>query len=138
MALLTGEARTASAVAAKETSLYMIERETFDRLVAEHPAVSSYFIRLLSERLASTNERLQASKESRAQWLASELEALPDWAPTSCCGAHPAARLRLYGRARGARPPDVADGHRLGRSCCSSASRSASRRPRTGSTSSKR
>ncbi|WP_158299416.1 SLC13 family permease [Paenibacillus antri] len=76
MAALTGEARTATAIASTECFLYEIDRDTLDRLIEEHPAISSYFIRLLSERLTATNARLQASKESRAAWIASELQAM--------------------------------------------------------------
>lgn len=77
MALLTNEPRSATAIVAVESVLYYIDRETFDRLVVEQPQISSYFIRLLSQRLVSTNGRLQASKEAKAQWVLHEVELLP-------------------------------------------------------------
>ncbi|KRE58322.1 cyclic nucleotide-binding domain-containing protein [Paenibacillus sp. Soil750] len=77
MALLTNEPRSATAIIASESVLYYIDRETFDRLVIEQPQISSYFIRLLSQRLVSTNGRLQASKEAKAQWVLHEVELLP-------------------------------------------------------------
>ncbi|NQX63426.1 SLC13 family permease [Paenibacillus qinlingensis] len=77
MALLTNEPRSATAIIAIESVLYYIDRETFDRLVVEQPQISSYFIRLLSQRLVSTNGRLQASKEAKAQWVLHEVELLP-------------------------------------------------------------
>ncbi|KRF02407.1 hypothetical protein ASG89_24345 [Paenibacillus sp. Soil766] len=78
MALLTNEPRSATAIVAVESVLYYIDRETFDRLVIEQPQISSYFIRLLSGRLVSTNGRLQASKEAKAQWVLHEVEELPE------------------------------------------------------------
>lgn len=77
MALLTNEPRSATAVVAVDSVLYFIDRETFDRLVVEQPQISSYFIRLLSQRLVSTNGQLQASKELKAQWVLHEVEKLP-------------------------------------------------------------
>lgn len=78
MALLTGEARSATAVAAADTQLYVLNQEMLERLVAEHAPISSYFIRLLSRRLVSTNNRLQAAKETEAQRLAQALEGLDE------------------------------------------------------------
>ncbi|MFC5701996.1 SLC13 family permease [Cohnella faecalis] len=78
MALLTGETRSATAVASTDSVLYKIDRETFDWLVAEQPGISAYFIRLLSERLIRTNDSLQASKESKVLWIRQQLEQLPD------------------------------------------------------------
>jgi CRP-like cAMP-binding protein/di/tricarboxylate transporter len=77
MALLTNEPRSATAIVVVESVLYYIDRETFDRLVVEQPQISSYFIRLLSQRLVSTNGRLQASKEAKSQWVLHEVELLP-------------------------------------------------------------
>ncbi|NOU94662.1 cyclic nucleotide-binding domain-containing protein [Paenibacillus sp. LMG 31456] len=78
MALLTGEVRSASAVATADSVLLEIDREIFDQLTSEHPSISTYFIRLLSQRLIMTNDRLQASKETKSQWILHELEQLPD------------------------------------------------------------
>jgi CRP-like cAMP-binding protein len=40
MAALTGEARSATAVASLETYLYEIDRDTLDRLIEQQPAIS--------------------------------------------------------------------------------------------------
>lgn len=77
MALLTGEARSATAVAATSCSLYVIDKEIFNELIEKHPVISSYFIRLLSQRLINTNDSLQASKEKEAQWILQEMEHVP-------------------------------------------------------------
>lgn len=78
MALLTGEARSATAVAAAAVVLLKLDRDAFDALITEQPAISAYFIRLISRRLIDTNERLRDSKEQTSQWLQRELAQLPD------------------------------------------------------------
>lgn len=78
MALLTGEARSATATTATAATLYVMDKEMFDQLIGEHPTISKYFIGLLSSRLVQTNDRLQAAGEEKAAWIARELEALPD------------------------------------------------------------
>ncbi|MBP3961537.1 SLC13 family permease [Paenibacillus lignilyticus] len=78
MALLTGEARSAMAVATTNVVLMQLDRETFDALITEHPTISAYFIRLISQRLTHTNERLRDSKEMRSQWIMQELKQLPE------------------------------------------------------------
>ncbi|UJF33940.1 Crp/Fnr family transcriptional regulator [Paenibacillus hexagrammi] len=85
MALLTGETRSAAAVAAADAMLYVIDRETFDALISEHAILSSYFIRLLSQRLVATNDKLQESQESKSDWLLRELEGLPEPAIRFLC-----------------------------------------------------
>ncbi|SFB46470.1 Di-and tricarboxylate transporter [Cohnella sp. OV330] len=64
MALLTGEPRSATAVAAAETELFEIGEETFRQLIEEHALLSAYFIRLLSGRLTQTNARLTETREA--------------------------------------------------------------------------
>lgn len=77
MAMLTGEARSATAIAETDAELYVIDRKTFDRLAEEQPSISQYFIRLLSNRLTMTNEQLQEAKVSHYQSVSAELDALP-------------------------------------------------------------
>ncbi|MDF2684550.1 MAG: crp 3 [Brevibacillus sp.] len=77
MAMLTGEARSATAIAATDAELYIIDRETFQGLVEEQPSISTYFIRLLSRRLTTTNEQLMTTKELTSQGIAKELDAFP-------------------------------------------------------------
>ncbi|MFC3802983.1 SLC13 family permease [Cohnella sp. GCM10012308] len=64
MALLTGEPRSATAVAAAETELFELGEETFRQLIEEHAVLSAYFIRLLSGRLTQTNARLTETREA--------------------------------------------------------------------------
>ncbi|MET3290528.1 UNVERIFIED_CONTAM: di/tricarboxylate transporter [Brevibacillus sp. OAP136] len=80
MALLTGEARTATAIAVGDTVLMRIDAETFIELVNEKTSISAYFIRLLSKRLVQTNHNLQDAKEERARQFAAEFRVLdPTW-----------------------------------------------------------
>ncbi|MDG0811654.1 SLC13 family permease [Cohnella rhizosphaerae] len=84
MALLTGEPRSATAVAAAETELFEIGEETFRQLIEEHAMLSAYFIRLLSGRLTQTNARLTETREAEtarirhqaARWPAGVAEAM--------------------------------------------------------------
>jgi CRP-like cAMP-binding protein/di/tricarboxylate transporter len=78
MALLTGEPRSASAVVAKTAVLYCIDRKIFELIIAEHAMFSAYFIRLLSQRLTLTNERLQHARTAEAERMATKLAKLPD------------------------------------------------------------
>ncbi|WP_409341757.1 SLC13 family permease [Paenibacillus sp. MBLB4367] len=97
MALLTGEARTATAVALGETMLSRIDAETFLELTNESPVISNYFIRLLAKRLVSTNRELHSSKEERQKLIRDELEALPEPVRTSLlyAAAVPIASIRF-------------------------------------------
>lgn len=78
MALLTGEPRTATALAQGDTTLLRIDAATFLELTNESPAISGYFIRLLSKRLVSTNRELHSSKEEKQKLVGDELNALPE------------------------------------------------------------
>ncbi|MBB3110794.1 CRP-like cAMP-binding protein/di/tricarboxylate transporter [Paenibacillus phyllosphaerae] len=78
MALFTGEARSATVVAVTEITLYEIDRDTFDQLIAEHQVISAYFIKLLSSRLTATNDRLHATLATKSEWVNKELEGLPE------------------------------------------------------------
>lgn len=73
MALLTGEARSAEAITAEPSVLYVIDSLMFERLVAENAVFSAYFIKLLSQRLISTNGRLQAAKKTETERVLHEL-----------------------------------------------------------------
>jgi len=78
MALLTGEPRSATARAATDVELYVLDKEAFDRLVLEQPTISAFFISMLSQRLVRTNDLLQASGEENARQVARALDKLPD------------------------------------------------------------
>lgn len=96
MAMLTGEARSATAIAATDAELYIIDRETFEALVEDLPSLSTYFIRLLSRRLTTTNEQLMTTKELTSQAIAKELDDFPSALVhlLLCCSPFP----RISGR----------------------------------------
>ncbi len=77
MALLTGETRSATASTTEDSVLFAMNKEAFDKLIAEQPAISAYFISLLSRRLVRTNDHLHASNEAKMKWIVEELERLP-------------------------------------------------------------
>lgn len=77
MALLTGEPRSATAVTAAESVLYEMDNEAFGQLIADKTSISAYFIRLLSQRLVQTNDRLQSSKEAQTKRVLEEADKLP-------------------------------------------------------------
>ncbi|MDR7316786.1 SLC13 family permease [Brevibacillus nitrificans] len=77
MAMLTGEARSATAIAATDVELYIIHHEAFQQLIEETPSISTYFIRLLSRRLTSTNNQLMTNKELAFQTTVKDLDVLP-------------------------------------------------------------
>lgn len=78
MALLTGEPRSATAIAADNAELLVMDMDTFQVLIVENTTISAYFIRLLSQRLIQTNSRLQASKEAKSKWIVQEMEHFPE------------------------------------------------------------
>ncbi|GJD50885.1 putative NTE family protein [Methylobacterium crusticola] len=55
MALLSGEARSATATALRDALLLRLSKPAFDDLVARHPATMLYFARLLAGRLRGTD-----------------------------------------------------------------------------------
>ncbi|MFC5528544.1 SLC13 family permease [Cohnella yongneupensis] len=97
MALLTGEARSATARTATDSVLFVMDKEMFEKLIDEHPVVSKYFIGLLSSRLVQTNDRLQQSNEEKARWISQALEALPTaWCEfVEACSLFPRVNRKL-------------------------------------------
>ncbi len=77
MSLLTGEPRSASAMALNQVALYQIDSETFAQMTAENSAIAHYFMRLLSHRLTQTNERLKKAQEDNLQLVLEDLQKLP-------------------------------------------------------------
>ena len=67
MALLTGQPRSAYVEALEETHLTVLRKDQFDRILGEHPHISSNFIKLLSSWLVRDELRLQQEAERRAQ-----------------------------------------------------------------------
>ena len=58
MALLTNQPRSATVVASTEVETWLLPREPFTELIAEHPSLALYFNRILSQRLRSLQERV--------------------------------------------------------------------------------
>ncbi|GGD90184.1 SLC13 family permease [Paenibacillus nasutitermitis] len=81
MALLTGEPRSATAMAADHAELFVIDLEMFQTLMEGKASISTYFIRLLSQRLIHTNTRLQESREAKLKQAADKLADLPEPLP---------------------------------------------------------
>ncbi|HET8627863.1 MAG TPA: cyclic nucleotide-binding and patatin-like phospholipase domain-containing protein [Thermomicrobiales bacterium] len=69
MALLTGEARSATVVAATPVAAHELRREAFAALLARHPAVLTNLTAILSRRLARTSAR-RAAEERRGEAVA--------------------------------------------------------------------
>jgi CRP-like cAMP-binding protein/rhodanese-related sulfurtransferase len=67
MALMTGQPRSAYVEALEETHLTVLRKDQFDRILGEHPHISSNFVRLLSSWLVRDELRLQQEAERRAR-----------------------------------------------------------------------
>ncbi|MBM7868209.1 cyclic nucleotide-binding domain-containing protein [Heliobacterium gestii] len=80
MALLSGNPRSTSAMAATDTILYAINQEAFNELLAENSTVALYLVRLLSQRLVQTNRSLQESRMEKKAIIEKELMQLPEGA----------------------------------------------------------
>jgi len=76
MSLLTGEPRSASAVALNPSELYVIDYYTFSQMTSENSNIAQYFMRLLSHRLTQTNERLRNSQEDNIKLALEDLNKL--------------------------------------------------------------
>jgi NTE family protein len=95
MALLTGDARSASVQATVPTEALELSREALTRVMSRHPTVLANLSRILSRRLARANRRLQERR--RAEVVALVLDA-----PASALAA------RLIEATRAASPRPVA------------------------------
>ena len=60
MAILDLETRSATATAAESTVLLRIDRDSFDRLIEQNPAVARGIYRMLTQRLRSTLAQVAA------------------------------------------------------------------------------
>jgi zinc transporter ZupT len=69
MALLTGEPRSATAVAAQETQVWIILKEQFDRLLAASPAVSDAVHRLAAGRGAVIGGEAPPDRRRSEAWV---------------------------------------------------------------------
>lgn len=55
MALLTGNPRTATVVATQPTTVFVLEKETFERLLTEHPSISISLNKIVAKRIEELN-----------------------------------------------------------------------------------
>ncbi|MFC6334456.1 SLC13 family permease [Paenibacillus septentrionalis] len=87
MALLTGEPRSATAIAASDTHMYVITEENLRDFIEQYPKISSYFISLLSNRLTHTNSKLAEIREAEVMRIRSLAEQLPEQLRDACISA---------------------------------------------------
>ncbi len=64
IALLTGAPRSASVITEKSTSLLVIPKNAFDKVLEENPELSKTFARILADRLTAINVRLDEATET--------------------------------------------------------------------------
>ena len=57
IALLSRRRRTASVVTAEDSTLWVLEADGFDQVLADHPSVGPKVLRVVAERLADLEER---------------------------------------------------------------------------------
>lgn len=60
MSILDSEPRSASATAAEDTTLLMLDRDSFDRAIEQNPVVARGVYRVLTERLRNTLAQVAA------------------------------------------------------------------------------
>src|SRR6185436_8660888 len=63
MALLSGEARSATIITIKETSVWRLSRDEWFELIDKHPKSLLHFCATLSKRLSELDRRYSASRE---------------------------------------------------------------------------
>lgn len=68
MALLTGETRSASAIALTDVELWRITKENFDHLIASSPRLTLAVTQLLAQRLSATTLRRAEAEQDRQRW----------------------------------------------------------------------
>lgn len=78
MALLTGEPRSATAVAATDSEVYILTAENFREFIDQYPTMSAHFIRLLSSRLTQTNSKLTKTREAELIRIKELVSKLPE------------------------------------------------------------
>jgi len=69
LALLLAEPRSASLKVVLDTNLYVLEKESFDRLLQERPAIAIHMTRELGQRLVSTSKQRFKSQARRISAL---------------------------------------------------------------------
>lgn len=67
MALVTGKPRSAYVETVEETHLIVLPKDEFDRILKDHPHISSHFIKLLSSWLLRDESKLAREAESQVR-----------------------------------------------------------------------
>ena len=62
MALFTGQKRSASVIALIDSVVLKLRKETWEELLAQHPSLSLHFCKILSQRLAETNQDISKGR----------------------------------------------------------------------------
>ncbi|WP_239635014.1 cyclic nucleotide-binding domain-containing protein [Paenibacillus sp. H1-7] len=86
MALLTGDPRSASAMAETDLVVLKLIKESFDRILYEHNALAVQFAGILAKRLARVNR--QASTDNKQDDKAPSASAKPEGTQTSAAAAY--------------------------------------------------
>ena len=74
MALVTGEPRSFSAIAATETKVFLILKEHFDRLLEASPILSEEVKKLVSSRISDLQEKKSIEPERAEEWASEALK----------------------------------------------------------------
>jgi CRP-like cAMP-binding protein len=69
MSLITGEPRSATAVASAETRLWLVWKDSFDRLINTSPSLFKIFRRIAAERITSLKTREVIPREDADRWF---------------------------------------------------------------------
>jgi CRP-like cAMP-binding protein len=96
IALLRGEPRTATAVAEKETRVWIILKEQFDRLVAASPALAEAVEHLASERQAADRRASRAWVRAATADLDTRVAAPTDAEIQQAAAEHRGAPLAIF------------------------------------------
>jgi CRP-like cAMP-binding protein len=69
IALVTGEPRTATAIAATEVRVLIILKESFDRLLSVSPKLDNAVMKLVRSRIGDLREKQAISRDQAKKWL---------------------------------------------------------------------
>jgi len=78
MALVTGEPRSATAVAATDTTVWLILKEHFDRLMRTSPKISEAVKTLVEERITDLQQKETIHSEQAAAWFSKAIKHIDD------------------------------------------------------------
>lgn len=78
MALVTGEPRSATAIAAVDTTVWLILKEHFDRLMRTSPKICDAVKALVEERIADLQEKETIHSEQAEAWFSKAIKHIDD------------------------------------------------------------